>query len=496
MTRRSRAGRALSAAVASLFLCCTAPPAAPTPWSPQPWLEDLDQLGDALRSKYANLDWLQGEREVALDPLLARARSRLAAAGSDAEAIAVFNRLIERIADGHVSIDWPPAPRPAPAAGAAAPVPPAAPATPASFCGRLGYDARKSSAGTARALPGYVPVGPQDVLPSGILRIGAEKLGVVRIGLFDPHGSPALCSEAVAALSIPTTAACDETCDDRVLTFAYRRLTAALADRLARLRALGTAGVLVDVTGNGGGSEWAEAAARMFSRRPLLSERMGFIRGEHWARQWAELSERLRDFAGGASSEDRARLLAWAAEADAARAEAARICPPATPCPRIVRAGFTAGLVGRAPAGAFEGKAWAPYVFSPAQYPYRDGAWDGPVLVLVDQETWSAAEEFAAVLQDNRGAVVIGARTGGAGCGHTNGGTPTRLRNSGATLQVPDCVRFRADGSNEVRGIVPDVLVGSRANDGLAYRATLLRAALPHALAEARSRFAAARAAR
>jgi len=231
----------------------------------------------------------------------------------------------------------------------------------------------------------------------------------------------------------------------------------------------------------------------MFSRRLLLSERTGFIRGEHWTRQWTELGERLRAFAAEEPKDDRARLLAWAAQAEAARAEAAHTCTATAPCTRIVRGGFATGLVGRAPAGAFAGKPWAPYLFSPAQYPYRDGAWDGPVMVLVDQETWSAAEEFTAVLQDNRAAIVIGARTGGAGCGHTNGGTPTRLKNSGATLEVPDCVRFRADASNEVRGIVPDVLVGWRHNDGLAYRASLLAPALPRAVAEARRLYAARR---
>jgi hypothetical protein len=479
--------RATAACLAALLIPEVPSSAEPQAWSPRPWLEDLAQVGEALRFKYANLEWLEGEREVKLDALLSRARTRLAAAGNDAEAIAIFNRLIDRIADGHVTVDWPAASGPAPAA------PTAAPATAASFCARLGYDAAKNAPGAVKALPGYTPAGPQEVLPSGIVRVGGEKVGVVRIGVFDPHGSPSLCTEAVAALNIPFGAPCDDVCEDKVLTFCYRRLTAALDDRLVRLRALGAGSVLVDLTGNGGGSEWAEAAARMFSRRPLVSERTGFIRGEHWTRQWAELGERMRAFAAGASSEDRPKLLAWAAEADAARAEAARTCTAAVPCPRIVQRGFTAGLVGRAPADAFAGKAWAPYIFSPAQYPYRDGAWDRPVMVLVDQETWSAAEEFAAILQDNRAAIIVGARTGGAGCGHTSGGTPTRLKNSGATLEVPDCVRFRADGSNEVSGIVPDVLVGWRHSDGLAYRASLLAPALPRAVAEARRLYQARR---
>ena len=34
-----------------------------------------------------------------------------------------------------------------------------------------------------------------------------------------------------------------------------------------------------------------------------------------------------------------------------------------------------------------------------------------------------------------------------------------KLKNSGATVKMPDCARFRADGSNEVAGVTPDVLV-------------------------------------
>jgi hypothetical protein len=54
---------------------------------------------------------------------------------------------------------------------------------------------------------------------------------------------------------------------------------------------------------------------------------------------------------------------------------------------------------------------------------------------------------------------IVGESTGGAGCGYTNGGIPTTLKNSGAKVKMPDCVRFRADGSDEVNGIIPDSLV-------------------------------------
>jgi hypothetical protein len=96
-----------------------------------------------------------------------------------------------------------------------------------------------------------------------------------------------------------------------------------------------------------------------------------------------------------------------------------------------------------------------------------------------------AAEEFTAVLQDNHAAVVMGAPTVCAGCGHTDGGTPTRLNNSGGVLEVPDCARFRADGSNEVMGIQPDVLVGLRSVDGPHRQGLRVAAWLPEAVERA-----------
>ena len=113
------------------------------------------------------------------------------------------------------------------------------------------------------------------------------------------------------------------------------------------------------------------------------------------------------------------------------------------------------------------------------EHPYREGVWRGPLLVLVDGETWSAAEEFAAVLQDNHAATIIGEPTGGAGCGHTDGSEPATLSNSGAKLSLPDCARLRADGSNEVRGILPDVALPWGRHDGPRLRAAELLKALP-----------------
>jgi hypothetical protein len=209
---------------------------------------------------------------------------------------------------------------------------------------------------------------------------------------------------------------------------------------------------------------------------------MGFVRGEHWSKYLRNLANELRTAAATATPSDRSRLFTWAAEADRARQEAEKSCVGQPNCEWVGRAGFATGLIANAPAGTFDGKPWAVHVFSPSQYPYRDSVWRAPVIVLVDERTGSAAEDFAATLQDNHAAVIMGGRTAGAGCGYTNGGTPTTLNNTRAVLRLPDCVRFRADGSNSVNGVIPDVLVGIRGQDSAKFKAKLVEAKLPDAV--------------
>jgi hypothetical protein len=469
--------------LAAAALACAAPANAQA-FDPAPWLADLEQARQAFHEKYANLEWLEQERGVKVDPLFELVAARMKRVRGEAEAKSLFDRLVQRIGDGHVALKWPEPPSTGGAASASAQS--AAP----DLCSSIGYDARQNRRGTAQGLPTYqqLPVSAGNPFDAGIVDTTEGKIGVIRIGIFQPQGYPELCRAALRELAIPADKPCDDQCQDKVVTWAYRRMTSALEERAHQLKTAGASVLLVDISNNGGGSEWAEAAARIVTAKPLLSERRGFVRGEHWAKQWADLGVKLRAYAKQARRADRQILLNFAAQADAARAEARKSCSPETPgCKRIATAGYATGLLGSAEPAELDGKEWAVHLFNPAQFGYRAGSWDGPLIVLVDQETWSAAEEFAAVLQDNRAAIVLGARTGGAGCGHTNGGTPTNLKNSGAVLELPDCVRFRADGSNEVAGIFPDEVVALRANDGLALRAKLVAEKLPAAVAKARS---------
>jgi hypothetical protein len=267
-------------------------------------------------------------------------------------------------------------------------------------------------------------------------------------------------------------------------------------DLIAQIRALKAAGaeiLLVDLVGNGGGSEWAEAAARMVSAVRLKSNRVNFVRGQHWAAAFSEMESDLRAAARDADIQDQPMLRELATAVAGRQREAEISCDPEptwrgmrTKCQWLGEGFFSSGLLDSADPAKLRGKPWASLVFTPMQYPFDEGVWRGPLIVLVDGGTGSAAEQFAALLQDNGAALVMGAPTAGAGCGHTNGGTPTTLKNSRATLELPDCVRLRKDGSNEVMGIQPDVLVGLRSQDGPHRIASRVASKLPEAVERAR----------
>jgi hypothetical protein len=444
-----------------------------------PWLEDLDQTQQALATKYANLEWVVSERELNLATLFAETRQKIEAASSAFEARAALDRLAQKLGDGHVEFQWQ--------------VKHIEAESRTADCAALGYEARMFGAPVAALVPGYLPLldSVSAEFPAGTLMVGAHKVGVIKIGIFTPQGLPALCVAAVTALQIPHDKPCDEACSDRIEAWASDQMTRDLANQLRALKAAGSEVVLLDLANNGGGTEWAEVAARMVTAAQLKSERVGFVRGAHWSQALVKQEAELRADASEADDQDRAFLLALADKVAGLGREAETPCDSGPlwrgehlTCRWLVSGLFATGLM-QSDSVRVHGKPWASHVFKPARFNYPEGVWNGPLIVLVNERTGSAAEEFTAVLQDNHAAVVMGAPTGGAGCGHTDGGTPTTLNNSGGVLEVPDCARFRADGSNEVMGIQPDVLVGLRSADGPRRQGLRVAARLPEAVGRA-----------
>lgn len=126
-------------------------------------------------------------------------------------------------------------------------------------------------------------------------------------------------------------------------------------------------------------------------------------------------------------------------------------------CDRLIPSGFASGsLADLAPGSLGPANVEAALYWPTIVAPHR-GAWTGKVYVLVDARTASSAEMFAASIVDNRVGRILGVHTAGDGCGFMIDGPPLTLPRSGLRFRVPNCVRLRADGTDEVAGVTPDL---------------------------------------
>ncbi len=443
------------------------------------------QLRDAMSAHDANLAWAARVRRTDLAALVAQTSARLDAATSAAEARSAFEAFLTKMGDGHLEIDWP--------------QPDSTPAPVPDLCGRLGYRERRLSPGLQfQMLPASRATRSRRYFPTSVLELpDGSAIGIIRIGVFSSKWYPELCAGALPGLHLTATSACDDDCSDRVELAAENELTKQLTAALVALEGTPRLRLLaVDLTRNGGGTDWEEPAARELTPVRLRSPRMGFVKHEHWERSFTQALDAIRGDLPHATSGYRELLLRAQGTYTQLLAESRQHCDQdalwlddSIPC-SIVGEGalYTTGTLAYAAPGALPGNdRSAAYLFLPSTYVYREGVYRGPLAVLVDGNTASAGERFAAVFQDNKAARIVGLPTFGAGCGYTNGGIPTQLTNSGATVMMPDCVQFRADGTNAVGGITPDVLVPWRPNDSDFQRAERAFEAL-RALAPAQGR--------
>lgn len=254
------------------------------------WLADLEVVRSAFATKYPDLEWEVFERGVNLNNVFDGARQGIERANNASEAERVFDQLAHQFGNRHVRFRWPENVR-GPEVSSHAPL-----------CGRLGYDERMQASLLATLIPGFEPLSPQPSaeFPAGTLTVGKHLLGILKIPLFSPEGFPALCQQAVLTLGVNARDRCDGSCADRIEAEAARQMTLDLARTLAAIRASGADTLLIDISGNGGGSEWAEAAARMVTGKRLNGIPTYFARGEHWAARFAHWESELRSSASSA----------------------------------------------------------------------------------------------------------------------------------------------------------------------------------------------------
>lgn len=466
----------VAAALAAALLVTAAAPAqqpAQTEADVALWLGDLERLKTGLARNYANFEYAILGQRLDLPALAARTEAAIRAASDDDGRRRALIRMLRNFHDPHIAV--------APIAASA--TPPAA--GEASLACDAGGAAYAENAGLPFARNADYMALDHDaarIFPAGIQRTASgRRFGIVRIPTFVDRAWALPCATAAAQLRLAPEDPCNDACGETLEPAIGRILSRSLAETLAALQQASAEAVVVDLTGNGGGGNWAEVAARILGG-PLPGARLAYLRHPSWVATLEAEAGDLDAALQGARGEWRARLLHARAIVRTAIAEARESCDlsgawtdPAystggrpLPCsPLVSDMRWSTGFEPyAAPHEPIPGRAEA-LVYAPAKYgAWTEGATRLPVFILVDRDTYSAAELLAARLQDHGRALIVGEVTGGAGCGHAaGGGNDILLAHAGLRIELPDCARLRADGANERRGITPDVLVVWGASD-------------------------------
>lgn len=439
------------------------------------WLQDYAAVKRFMAEAYANLDWAVGTRKMDLMALDKKTLDSLRAATSDGEARSILNKFLAAFGDGHLKLVE---------VGDAkenerelASISPDAAGD--KVCSTLGYKFRfhRFSLPFDKA-PGYRQISSSsDQFPLAVFTLAnGKKYGVLRIGLFSPDGYIGNCMQTWNEFRLDLKAGCDRDCSIRFSRAVEDRLTAKLIEQVNTLHKENIDSLIVDIGGNGGGTNWVETAARVLSPKPLSRVRSGFIRHPHWgAILKGDLDLIIQDLERtDLTTAQKAYLKSAASTLQQLIAETKTPCDrgfvwtnakPATPCSGLLmKADFTDGASKHFRQSEIQ-RLRSRYLFLDPDLKYLESQVKSKLIVLVDAKTASASENFASLMQYSGAAEVVGELTYGAGCGYVDGGTNYVLPNSRLRLRMPDCVRYRADGINEVNGIQPDAPIWGRDDD-------------------------------
>lgn len=450
------------------------------------WEGDFRALKAEIERSYSHLAWF-GTPEGGVDlPALDRATSAaLQRAQTDAEASAALVAFVAGFRDRHLART----PVPAKAASDVVEPPVAELASDAkTACASVGYlsMSRIPFSLPFETLPRFTLLadGTADPFRAGVLEVGKVPVGVVRIARFRATEYPALCERVWAALRARHVEPNRKAIAGEVEAEWLRTLAA----RLRELKARRVAATVVDLGDNGGGTDLGDWAVRLFTAAPVRSAPMWMVAGPvsvpYFDVQLADLRAALAAHADLPAFTRSAVLQGIAAFEQRKRAALSTACDlswvwhtrrpwRAVPCNRLVDGGFASGHLDYAAPGSLDRRA-APALYWASAADDVRGAWDGPTYVLTDGWTASAAEAFTALMRDRGIAKTIGARTMGLGCGFADNDTPFVLPHARLAFRMPNCVRLRADGTDDVAGIVPDLPLVARPGEsprGLAARA-------------------------
>jgi hypothetical protein len=474
-----------------------------TPSRRAAWLAEYDSTRHYLATADANFDWVVRTKGIDLAALDRETRAQVEGSWTSLGAAWTVRGFVWEFADGHTwarirpHIWW----RGLAGEGAsegeggtvsedddASPALSAA-MTAAEACAIAGLDVNARPDGWALPFPeapGAELLADAEFPAVLVPLSGGTRVGILRIANFGHQDYGPSCARAWEKFKVTLPTPCTGECRWRLVAATMHAGAARAAEVANELQRRGAAVVVVDITGNGGGSEFADAVARALTPVPLRYAPGGVIRHPHHVRALQDEREAILADSARATPAQWQVMAAALTRIDSLLVEVQRECGRdvvwSGGTPACSNAMVVPPLVPYAPPGTFAGleNGWA--LWGPSWHGDAEGLYRGPLLVLQDGRSASASEEFAARLRDNGAAEILGARSYGAGCGYTNGGTRLELEALGLLIRAPDCQRLRMDGSNETEGILPDVEARWSDDDTPADRVTKALAAVVEAL--------------
>jgi hypothetical protein len=435
------------------------------------WREDYEAMKRFMSEAYANLEWAKNGKKINLVELDKTTREKLINAKSDKEARKILDDFLKTFQDGHLYLDKVQK-KTIPIKQKPTVFSPDEPAK--NVCKELGYKFKFHRFSlTFNEAPNFRLISTsKDYFPAGVFELeNGKRFGVLDVGLFSADGYLGNCVASWEEFSKNLTKPCEGKC---LYDFYYstdNRLSAKLTEQLKVLQAQEIDYLIVDIGGNGGGRNWVEAAARIISPKPLKSTLAGFIRHPHWVKILQEdLKTVLKDLERKdlnkkqitylKTAENRLKNYINEARSPCQKSNFWTSKPNQAECFFLNKTPkLTAGIFENISIKEIADLRSKTILFQASQFEYEESVFKGNLIVLVDRYTASAAENFASYIQASNSGKVIGEKTYGAGCGYVNGGTNYYLPNSKLQLRMPDCVRYRADGANEVEGIEPNQII-------------------------------------
>ncbi len=440
------------------------------------WQEDFDALADHMAVVYANLEWAVQERGINTAQLYQDTRAALGNASSRRSARKLVRRFVASFDDPHMRVSN--GDSRAPGQGGV-PDPGVAPDIGADDAlETIGFRGRDLDFKIDfERLPGFTHLEPSATNPFawGIFTVGEKTVGVLRIAHFGDDGYPQVARPLWDDFASELAGPCDNGCQWQFRTMVMDRLLAYLAEGARALADAGVDAVLIDITGNGGGTDWAAVAPRIFTPPLLHCPPIGVVRHPHHGGRLAHRADYFQLLLDERPLSGSSRMIVTSAQT----ATMQRAMEASKPCDR--RSAFHAagalpdctqltfgpacGALEYLAPGSLSDLEERAVIFEPLNATFEEGTWAGPLFVLTDGGTASASEQFVSLLEANGAAVLMGEKTYGAGCGFIAGGIPIYLPHIDVTVRMPDCARYRANGRNELEGIEPQVQIDMDGNN-------------------------------